>query len=104
MQVNAKYPALLRAIMEMQMDNGYVDEAGAVRALERCWASEQSGNMGAAEEWCAALPPEALSAACTGEEQGTTPSGTTCYNDITGRYVVVPPRVHALLNWLFDEM
>lgn len=105
------YQGLHEAVLLMQMDNRYCDEAGATRALHKleaealkpiseaplAWVTE-------ADAWCKANHGAVLVTACTGEEVVDCVVGhVTYWRQETGR-VHVPENVHAVLAWLFDNM
>lgn len=103
------WPALEKAIYEMQMDNGYSDEAGALRALRYAEVDLPAVTMVVAEQWCAAATPEQLTIACAGEDRGMLvkaigdrPVKVMVAAD--GTEVHVPERVSETLDYLFDVM
>lgn len=106
------YQGLHEAVLLMQMDNGYCDEAGATTALHKleaealkpiseaplAWVTE-------ADAWCKANHGAVLETACTGQDKGLC-TRTQCYVfwSCACGDVHVPPHVYTVLTWLFDNM
>lgn len=105
------YQGLHEAVLLMQMDNGYCDEAGATSALHKLeaeanlhYGAVNTTQVLAADAWCMANHGAVLETACTGEDRG--------YNAIVSAYefwgentiAYVPKPIHTVLNWLFDNM
>lgn len=109
------YQGLHEAVLLMQLDNGYCDEAGATRALHRLeqvanlhYGEVNTTHVAEADARCKANHGAVLETACTGEDKGAAriAEAGVCaiyWRGETGA-VYVPEAVHAVLCWLFDNM
>lgn len=104
MQPKLQWPALRKAIHEMQMDNGYSDEAGASRALAKVESDLPAVVMMMAEQWVEKLVPSDLEVVCSGEDCGPIEFNGRLMRGANGVTVRVPDFVHETLDYLFDVM
>lgn len=103
------YPNLIKAVVYMQLDNGWLDRVGAAHAVNTAAGILEQAAMQEAEAWCDAAEQAGvpgcteLEVACTGNDI-TAEGGLGLVMTDGEQTVIVPDRVSHVLNTLFDAL